>query len=105
MVCTRCEGSGFLNIDQVPEEVVKAGHDAVLNWIAELDIKRSDNPCYCHVSPPCHSCVEYVHDVSVCDCCGDGQGWYGTPGEHYGIDDPQGKSGPYAGNGGLCSCH
>jgi len=23
------------------------------------------------------------HDVQVCDCCGDGDGWYGIPGEHY----------------------
>lgn len=24
-------------------------------------------------------------DVTVCDCCGDGEGWYGTPGEHHRI--------------------
>ena len=21
-----------------------------------------------------------LDDVTVCDCCGDGEGWYGTPG-------------------------
>jgi hypothetical protein len=45
------------------------------------------------------------HDVSVCDCCGDGENWYGVPGEHYNSDDPAGQNGPYAGNGGLCRCH
>ena len=45
------------------------------------------------------------HDVSVCDCCGDGETWYGTPGEHYGRGDPPGRDGPYASNGGLCKCH
>jgi hypothetical protein len=46
------------------------------------------------------------HDVTVCDCCGDGEtSWYGTPGEHYNNEDPQGREGPYAYNGGLCECH
>ena len=45
------------------------------------------------------------HDVQVCDCCGDGEEWYGTPGEHYNSEDPIGKHGPYASNGGLCRCH
>ncbi len=29
----------------------------------------------------------------------------GTPGEHYGPEDPQGPHGPYSYNGGLCQCH
>lgn len=49
---------------------------------------------------------ERGHDalVSVRITC-DGDGWYGEPGEHYGPDDPDGKDGPYAYNGGLCECH
>ncbi len=87
--CTRCENTGYLNIDQLGE-----------TGLSEMD--NSHNP------------DEYVlewikknedHDVQVCDCCGDGDGWYGTPGEHYNNDDPPGNNGPYAYNGGLCECH
>lgn len=84
--CTRCDGCGFLNAEQLdinfvdthtPEEIVK--------WL-----HNSFDPT----------------DVQVCDCCGDGdQMWYGTPGSHYGSDDLQGLDGPYAYNGGLCECH
>ncbi len=83
--CTRCSG-GFLNLDQivdVPGVVYPADIESILKWIDE------------HVD----------HDVSVCDCCGDGEDWYGEPGEHYGTDDPPGQDGPYAYNGGLCECH
>jgi hypothetical protein len=45
------------------------------------------------------------HDVTVCDCCGDGEEWYGVHGEHYGPEDPPGPDGPYAYNGGLCECN
>ena len=45
------------------------------------------------------------HDVQVCDCCGDGEGWYGEPGQHYTREDPPGKGGAYDYNGGLCECH
>ena len=45
------------------------------------------------------------HDISVCDCCGDGESWYGEPGEHYNETDPRGPAGPYAYNGGLCECN
>lgn len=61
MICTRCEGTGFLNIHQLPDSIDEFNTDAVLTWIEE-----NDN-----------------HDVQVCDCCGDGEEWYGTPGEHY----------------------
>ncbi len=84
MHCTRCEGTGFLNIHQTPDEVSEGGIEVVLKWTEETDLD---------------------HDVVICDCCGDGEGWYGTPGEHYGSDDPQGHNGPYAYNGGLCECH
>lgn len=76
--CTRCDSSGFLNLDFDFET-----HDEVLKWI-----KENDN-----------------HDVTVCDCCGDGDEWYGVHGEHYGPEDPPGPNGPYAYNGGLCECN
>jgi hypothetical protein len=82
--CTRCESSGFLNLHQAPDGLCDSGVDEVLKWISE------------ETEP---------HDVQVCDCCGDGTGWHGTPGEHYGPDDPAGAGGPYEGNGGLCHCH
>lgn len=82
-ICTRCGGSGFLNIEQVDESVDLDDIEAILMWI------KAHND----------------HDVSVCDCCGDGEEWYGTPGEHYGPDDPPGQGGPYEYNGGLCECH
>jgi alpha-glucuronidase len=44
-------------------------------------------------------------DVQVCDCCGNGEEWYGEPGHHYGENDPPGHGGPYADNGGYCKCH
>lgn len=83
--CTRCENTGFLNIDQVEESVRDTGADAILEWIAE----HGDG----------------YNDVQVCDCCGDGEEWYGVPGEHYNNEDPPGPSGPYAYNGRLCECH
>lgn len=73
--CTRCEGSGFLNIHQVPDNVLvrhaeTGDGEVIVAWIRD----NSD------------------HDVGVCDCCGDGEGWYGTPGEHEwnNPDDPKG---------------
>ena len=90
MNCTRCEGTGFLNLQQVDEETLeqfdKTGdNDVIFEWM-----KRHPEP----------------HEVSVCDCCGDGESdWYGVQGEHYSNDDPPGPSGPYASNGGLCRCH
>jgi hypothetical protein len=81
--CTRCEGCGFLNAHQLPDEVDVADRGAVLRWIRD----------------------NQAHDVVVCDCCGDGEHWYGVPGEHYNDDDPPGNGGPYAYNGGLCECN
>lgn len=88
--CNHCEGTGFLNAEQLPEDqrlMVEDGeHDAVLPWLETWEGIASD--------------------VTVCDCCGDGNdAWYGTPGEHYNADDPPGKHGPYAYNRGLCECH
>jgi len=103
LTCTRCEGTGFLNIHQLPEELQSGiknsafeymgqnikykvvatdeWHDMVLKWIA----------------------AEENHDVSVCDCCGNGEDWHGIAGEHDHND--YGKDGPYAYNGGLPECY
>ena len=87
--CTRCENTGFLNLHQIDpdfygEDVPNlTDQDQILKWISTHD----------------------NHDVQVCDCCGDGENWYGVPGEHYNEEDPIGHDGPYAYNGGLCECH
>lgn len=83
IICTRCEGTGFINNDQLPDGLLREGCDAVIKWMKET----RDN------------------DVAICDCCGDGGNWYGEPGYHYTISDPSGPHGPYAYNGGLCPCH
>lgn len=83
MTCGRCDGSGFLNIEQVPQDVQEQDTDTILKWMTA-------NP---------------LTDVAICDCCGDGDGWYGEPGRHYTSQDPSGKQGPYAYNGGLCECN
>lgn len=83
--CTRCQTTGFINLEQIDESTIDdiESNDCILKWIADND----------------------DHDVQVCDCCGDGEYWYGEPGSHYSNDDPVGNSGPYAYNGGLCECH
>lgn len=81
--CTRCEGTGFLNTRQIVGPVDLEDPDAIARWVED-----NEN-----------------HDVTVCDCCGDGEEWYGTPGEHYNAEDPSGPFGPYGSNGGLCECH
>ena len=83
MTCNPCQGTGFKNIEQVPAKVVEAGTSAIQTWIAT------------QTEP---------HDVCICDCCGDGEEWYGVPGAHYSRNDPRGPRGPYAYNGGLCEC-
>lgn len=86
MICNVCDGTGFLNTDQIPEG--EAGNftvEAIEDWI-----KAQTEP----------------HDVCVCHCCGDGEaGWHGVPGSHYIGGDMIGRNGPYAYNGGLCLCH
>lgn len=86
--CTRCDGTGFLNLHQIPETELTEIEVDLVNRVQEW-IKQQLEP----------------HDVQVCDCCGDGEGWYGNPGEHYTNDDPPGPKVPYANNGGLCQCH
>jgi len=74
-----------LNVDQLPDWVddPHRQRDDILKWMKEAE----------------------GYDVCICDCCGDTEGWYGIPGEHYGPMDPRGPSGPYAYNGGLCECN
>lgn len=87
--CTRCEQTGFLNLHQLPVEVSATfdndgDEQKILKWI-------DDNN---------------GHDVQVCDCCGDNETcWHGERGQHYSLDDPMGRNGPYYYNGGLCECH
>ena len=86
MNCTRCGGTGFLNLDQVEREVVDKGVGAVFEWLASVESQRDRlGGCSCHLNPPCSYCM-LLHDVSVCDCCGDGEGHYGEPGEHNKVD-------------------
>ena len=72
MNCTHCESTGFLNLEQVDEptylQFLDSGNvDVILEWIA-----TNNN-----------------HDVAMCDCCGDGQEWYGEPGHHHlGAEEP-----------------
>ena len=84
MMCTRCDGTGYLNLHQIPEDWWGLTEPEMYLWV-----QSPDN----------------TTDVQVCDCCGDGEEWYGQPGHHYGPDDPIGEYGPYQYNGGLCECH
>jgi hypothetical protein len=87
MNCTRCGGAGVLNVHQIPDEVLFAleqSEDFALKVIDWANSREESN------------------DVMPCDCCGDGEGWHGTPGEHDGND--YGSDGPYAYNGGLPEC-
>lgn len=105
ITCTRCDGTGFLNIEEVPEDVADDGIETVMKWLEERNLElKSLVGCSCHIMPPCPFC-ELSHNVSVCDCCGDGDRHYGVPGEHYNREDPKGPNGPYRDNGGLCSCN
>jgi len=82
MFCNSCQSTGFLNVDQAG---VADPHDhaAVLDWIDEQAAKRVTlDGCSCHVCAPCSYCL-VLHDVQVCDCCGNGEDWYGEPGYHY----------------------
>ena len=89
MNCTRCDGSGFINLDQIPEadmELIEKYEDFVVGVQTWMNDHKDS-------------------DVAICDCCGDGEGWHGEPGQHYTSEDPMGHNGPYAYNGGLCECH
>lgn len=87
ITCTRCEGSGFINMHQIPDDELDHTSDSVVELVQ----------CWITKNPE--------SDVQICDCCGNGQYWYGKPGEHYNTDDPIGSNGPYSYNLGLCECH
>ena len=64
MICTRCDGTGFLNIVKVDEKTLKtyaSNHN--INVILEWINKNKD------------------HNVSICDCCGNGLDWHWIPGQ------------------------
>jgi hypothetical protein len=85
MVCTKCDGFGFWNYQDLPDDMLKALDDGKLETI--IDWLKNNHDCA----------------AAVCDCCGDGEGWYGEPGLHR--DCEYGKNGPYAYNGGLPKCY
>lgn len=58
--CTRCDCTGFLNAPDDLPEWDEWENDQRLNWIA-------NHP---------------ETDAQVCDCCGNGEAWYGEPGKH-----------------------
>lgn len=71
MRCNTCQGTGFLNLDQVDPSIVAifdqtGEHRIILDWM-----KEETQP----------------HDVKVCDCCGNGDNWYNVPGEHFTGED------------------
>lgn len=88
--CTRCEGTGFLNLDQVDKETLGRFEETgdpqvILDWINNRNHHaREAGGCSYHVCLP--------HDVTPCDCCGDGEDWYSLPGLHDwdNPDDPKG---------------
>lgn len=102
--CNRCQGTGFLNYEDAPEDIRDKGADAVADWVTHMQLKFDELGCSCHINPPCSACVDYKTDVEMCDCCADGVEFYDIPGQHYN-KDVQGPSGFYAYNGGLCECH
>lgn len=86
--CGPCDGTGFVNIDHVPESIraefeLSDDHEVISAWMLS---------------------TTEPHDVKVCDCCGDGEEWYGVPGDHNPADYGQ-SGGPYGYNGGVPECH
>lgn len=75
MICTRCNGTGFLNIDAVDDETLlqydTSGDETVI--LAFITANPDTNVC-------------------MCDCCSDGDSWYNIPGEHD-WDNPQDPKG------------
>lgn len=91
--CTRCGGSGFLNLEQVDDATLKRFDETgdksiILAWIDDRNAKAAEyGGCYCAAMrmPPCSYCTDYAHDVDLCDCCdGSGQHDWDNP------DDPKG---------------
>lgn len=70
-ICNRCAGTGFLNIEQY--DAPYCSHEDVVEWrdkvLAWIEATKD-------------------HDVSVCDCCGNGESWVvEEPGYHGPNDD------------------
>lgn len=82
MICTRCQGTGFLNMEQAPVTIQESTPHYISNWIAE------------HATDT---------DIQVCDCCGDGVDWYGVPGHHF--EGGSNEAHAYDYNGGLPECN
>lgn len=80
MICNRCGGTGFLNANQVPADVLQEP-EQILDWLIDRNIQLETMECTCHINPPCARC-ELLHDVAICDCCGNGDHWYNEPGHH-----------------------
>jgi len=77
-ICTRCDGTGFINLHQMAEdelEVMRASGDfcgAMLHWLAENKRKQDEiGGCSCFQCAPCSHCM-LATDIEVCDCCGNG---------------------------------
>lgn len=100
MHCNRCDGTGFLNYDHLNE-----GSDEYNLLRMKLIITGTEDDYFEIALAVIDSEDPMYEDLSVCDCCGDGDYWYGEPGEHYSYDDKIGINGPYAYNGGHCECH
>ena len=86
IIYKRCEGTGFIGLHHIlHEECKQKPHNISETRFIFQHIAKSD--------------------VSVCDCCGDGNSWHGIPGEHYNKSDRMGSDGPYDYNGGLAECN
>lgn len=72
-ICTRCQGTGFLNLHQVdPETLSRFESDegtaqVIFDWMKAHGDK---------------------HDVQVCDCCGNGDEWTVEERGRHGWRDP-----------------
>ena len=80
MNCTRCDGTGFLNLDQLEAAILErfnstGDRQVILDWIDRQAAKMIRVRCKCDY-------CRLQHDVQVCDCCGDGESWHGEPGRH-----------------------
>ena len=41
--CTRCEGTGFLNADQIPNNLIDKGTDDVVSWLDNIAFQLKDS--------------------------------------------------------------
>ena len=60
-MCNRCEGIGFLHVENLPEDINVLNEEELLDWLEE----NGGNGVY------------------ICDCCGNGKGgWKSVKGAH-----------------------